>query len=261
VLASYPLWTNDEPRLHMEAWDGDGPPMLLVHGMGAHTGWWESVGGLLAESSRPVALDLSGHGESAWRPNGDYSSQGWAGDIEEARHVLGWSTFTLVGHSLGARIALEYAAAHPERLDRLVVVDFFPGSIAGRFSRARSVPQPRYESEAAALSRFRLQPDGTVLDSAALEALGRRSVKKLGGAWTWKYDWRAFRYKYEPVAPVLPRVRVPALVVRGGLSTVMTEDDLKAVTASLPGSRGLTIPQAHHHVPLDAPEELVRALL
>jgi pimeloyl-ACP methyl ester carboxylesterase len=260
VTAPYSLWTNEEPRLHLAAWDGEGPPVLLVHGMGAHAGWWGEVGSRLAEKARPVALDLSGHGDSGWRDDGHYSGVVWSSDIEDARHALGWDRFLLCGHSLGARVALEYAAAHPERLSALALVDFLPEFRGTRFSRARSHPQPFYGSEEEVVRRFRLQPDGTVLRGEALEALGRGSVKKTGLGWTWKYDWRAFKYRYEPVWQTLGRVRAPTLVVRGEHSRVMSAEDMQRVAAGVRGARALELAGAHHHVPLDAPDALADAL-
>ena len=261
MTAPVSLWTNEEPRLHLAGWDGEGQPALLVHGMGAHTHWWDEAGPALAAATRPVALDLSGHGESGWRPDGAYSDRAWAQDIEDARHALGWERFALVAHSLGARVALEYAAEHPERLSSLVVIDFLPEFKGGRFSTPRSVPQPYYDSEAAALQRFRLRPDATALPEERVQALGRESIRKTERGWTWKYDFRAFHYAYTPIWPLLPKVKTRSLVVRGGQSRLMTEEALRRVAQGLSGACAVDIPGAHHHVSLDRPRELVDAVL
>jgi pimeloyl-ACP methyl ester carboxylesterase len=260
VIEPVSLWTDRPPRLHLAAWDGDGPPLLLLHGMGAHTHWWDACASTLMDRTRPVALDLRGHGDSDWRPDGDYTAANWVADIEEARHVMGWERFSLCGHSLGARIALEYAAAHPDRLSSLVAVDFLPEFGGGRFSRARSHAQPFYATKDEALKRFRLQPDGTILDDAALAALADLSIRKTEQGWTWKYDWRAFRYQYTPIWDLLPRVKTRALVVRGAESKLMPQAALDRVVAGLSDARAVDVPAAHHHVPLDAPEALAAAI-
>ncbi len=262
-MGSQSIWTHEAPRLHLASWDADGPPVLLVHGMGAHSHWWDDVAPALAAKTRPVALDLRGHGDSGWREDGVYTMDGFVADLEEARHALGWERFSLVGHSLGARVALEYAAAHPERLESLAVIDFLvEGWRGGRaFDRSKARAQPYYGDQATAAGRFRLQPPGTVLDEAALRRLGDVSVKQTERGWTWKFDWRCFGLDVGPVWPTLPRVKARSLVVRGGESSLMDEAVVRKVAESLPQGGGASVPAAHHHVPLDAPGPLAELLL
>ncbi|MDE2291189.1 MAG: hypothetical protein KGL53_03830, partial [Elusimicrobia bacterium] len=113
----------------------------------------------------------------------------------------------------------------------------------------------------AAAARFRLQPEGTVLDRSALDALGRRSARLTpDGRWTWKFDWRAFYFDYQPVYEEARRVSVPALVMRGEHSLTMPLAAFKSVLASLPDARGVELAGAYHHVTLDAPEATAEAL-
>lgn len=260
---SISLWTHEPPRLHLASWDGDGPPVLLVHGMGAHWRWWDEVAPLLAAETRPVALDLRGHGDSGWRDDSAYSVASFVEDLEEARHALGWERFALVGHSLGARVALEYAAAHPERLTSLAVIDFLvEGWQGGRgFDRAKARAQPYYEDRETAVARFRLQPPGTTLAPEALRRLGEASVKKTDAGWTWKFDWRCFGVGVGPVWPALERIKARSLVVRGADSALMDQKAAERVAAALPSGRAASVSGAHHHVPLDAPVPLARLLL
>lgn len=261
IAPAFSAWTNGEPRLHLASWEGAGPPLLLVHGMAGNTHWWDSCGPILARDFSPAALDFSGHGESGRRKS--YDTAGWVDDIDQARHALGWPRMTLLAHSLGARIALEYAARHPERLSALIAVDFLPETHAERsrtFIRARSRPAPVYPDLETTVEHFRLQPRGTLLTQEQLQALGRQSARKTPQGWTWKFDWSALLYDYAPIWPTLPRLRVPTLLVRGENSEVMTAKDLERAHKELPGSQVLTIAKAHHHVPLDTPEELCAAV-
>jgi len=249
--------------VHLRDWGAPGAPVLLTHGMAAHTRWWDPVVPHWRGVLRAAALDFRGHGDSAWIADGGYSSEAWVEDIERARRELGWERFVLCGHSMGARVALGYAALHPERLRGVAAVDFLPEipqGRASRFARARGRPQPIYGDPDRMAERFRLEPDGTSLDPASLRALGRESVKPAEGGWTWKFDWRALNMRLDPIWGQLAAVRVPALVVRGELSTVMSRGDLARVAAGIPGARALEIPRAHHHVPLDEPAALAAAL-
>ena len=249
--------------MHLRDWGGDGVPVLLVHGMAAHSHWWDTVAPLWAGRLRAAALDFRGHGDSDWTADGLYSADVWLEDIETARRALGWDRFLLVGHSMGARMALAYAERHPDRLLGVAAVDFLPEIKANRpsrFSRASGRPQPVYPTQDDAVARFRLEPGGTTLPPEAVRALGLESVRPRGEGWSWKFDWRCLSIPIPPVWPQLAAIKVPALVARGGLSDLINADDFRRVAAEIRALRAVTIEGAHHHVPLDKPAELARAL-
>jgi pimeloyl-ACP methyl ester carboxylesterase len=164
---------------------------------------------------------------------------------------------------MGARIALTYAQRHPQRLRGVAAVDFLPevhSNRPSRFKRASSRPQPVYRDEDDILSRFRLEPGGTIMAPEKVRRLGREGVRREGEGWTWKFDWRCLSLPIPPVWPQLPEIRVPTLMVRGELSAIIDAEDFARVTREVAGARGVTIPGAHHHVPLDAPAELAAAV-
>jgi len=249
--------------VHLRDWGGPGLPILLTHGMAAHSHWWDEVVPLWGDRFRAVALDFRGHGDSDRSPDGVYSADLWIEDIETARRALGWERFILCGHSMGARIALSYAQRHPRRLRGVAAVDFLPEihrDRPSRFQRASSRPQPVYRDEDGILARFRLEPGGTTMAPEKVRALGREGVRRGAEGWTWKFDWRCLSLPYPPIWPQLPQIKVPTLMVRGELSVVIGAADFERVTREVPGARGVTIPGAHHHVPLDAPRELAAAV-
>ena len=249
--------------VHVRDWGGSGAPILLLHGMAANTHWWDDVVPLWNGKQRAVAMDFRGHGDSDRIADGVYSADLWIEDIETARRALGWDRFILCGHSMGARIALTYAQRRPEPLRGVAAVDFLPEIRANRpsrFKRASGRPQPVYASEDDILSRFRLEPGGTIMPPEKVRALGREGVRREGDGWTWKFDWRCLSLPIPPVWPQLPEIKVPALMVRGELSAIIGPADFERVTREVPGARGVTISGAHHHVPLDAPAPLAAAL-
>lgn len=249
-------------RLRLHRW-GSGPrKALFLHGMAGNGYWWSLAAPHLAGLDA-AALDFRGHGESDWAPDGAYRVESFVDDIEAARAALGWDTFVLVGHSLGARAALHYATVHAERLEKLVALDFLPTYKVrtARFERSRRLFQPTYAAPEPMLERFHLEPDGTLLDPETLRDLAWTCIKREGARWTWRFDWRAFTMTYWASWPDLSGTKVPALVVRGANSVVMSGPDLDRVVASIPGAEGVEIPKAHHHVPLDAPAETAAAVL
>src|SRR3954447_25417345 len=100
---------------------GDGPPLLLLHGIGNSAQTWAGVIEKLAAQHTVLAPDLLGHGSSD-KPRGDYSIAGYANGMRDLLSVLGLDPVTVVGHSLGGGIALQFAYQFPERCARLVLV-------------------------------------------------------------------------------------------------------------------------------------------
>lgn len=99
------------------------PPVLFVHslaGTGAH---WAAQLEHLRPTRRAVAFDVRGHGGSEPAPDGDYAIGSLAGDVGAVADGLGLDRFVLVGHSMGGGVALSYAGLHPERVDRLLLLD------------------------------------------------------------------------------------------------------------------------------------------
>ena len=101
---------------------GEGPPILLIHGITSSSRTWKRVMPRLAESHAVIAPDLLGHGRSA-KPQGDYSLGAYASGIRDLLVALEVPNATVVGHSLGGGIALQFAYQFPERVGRIVLVD------------------------------------------------------------------------------------------------------------------------------------------
>jgi len=100
---------------------GSGPPIVLIHGITSSSVVWELVGPQLARHHTVVAPDLLGHGQSA-KPRGDYSMGAFASGIRDLVLWLGLGPVTIVGHSLGGGVAMQFAYQFPERTERLALV-------------------------------------------------------------------------------------------------------------------------------------------
>jgi pimeloyl-ACP methyl ester carboxylesterase len=98
-------------------------PVVLVHSMAGNTAQWSAQLDHLRRTRRAVALDLRGHGRSDPPKNGDYSLTGMAADIGTVVEQLNLEKIVLVGHSMGGGVALTYAAAHPDRVAGLLLLD------------------------------------------------------------------------------------------------------------------------------------------
>jgi pimeloyl-ACP methyl ester carboxylesterase len=123
---------------------GEGPALVLIHGITSSSRTWMSVIDGLAENHTVVAPDLLGHGMSG-KPRGDYSLGAYASGVRDLLAVLGITSATVVGHSLGGGIAMQFAYQFPDRVDRLVLVD--SGGLGDEVSlalRAATLPLAEY---------------------------------------------------------------------------------------------------------------------
>jgi pimeloyl-ACP methyl ester carboxylesterase len=118
--------TSNEIELHGHRvcfrLEGEGPVVVLIHGITGRSEQWEPAIDHLAADHTVLAPDLLGHGESA-KPRGDYSLGAYASGVRDIMVALGYDRATIVGHSLGGGIAMQFAYQFPERIERLALVN------------------------------------------------------------------------------------------------------------------------------------------
>ena len=123
---------------------GDGPPIVLIHGITSSARTWREVMPGLAEDHTVIALDLLGHGQSG-KPRGDYSLGAYASGIRDLLAVLDIGRVTVVGHSLGGGVAMQFGYQFPHRVGRLVLVDSGGlGNEVALYLRAATLPGAEY---------------------------------------------------------------------------------------------------------------------
>jgi pimeloyl-ACP methyl ester carboxylesterase len=255
--------TISDFTLHYLEWGTPtNPPLLLLHGGSAHAHWWDHIAGDLAREYRVVALDLRGHGDSAWTTPPAYEIEDYVADLKEVIVELGLAPLSLLGHSLGGFIALTYASAHAETLRALVVVDMGLRLRQSRRLRLLSwLPAPIYQDEADLLNRFRLLPTDTQASSVLLHHLARHSVRSLeDGRLILKFDRATLTREPRDLASRLPHITCPALFLRGSDSQNLSATRLAELVTLCPRAHGLDIPGAGHHVFLDNPAAFLGAV-
>lgn len=100
---------------------GSGPPLLLIHGIGDNSSAWEPVIALLGRRYTVIAPDLLGHGLSD-KPRADYSVAAFANGMRDLLQVLGIDRVTVIGHSLGGGVAMQFCYQFPHQIERLILV-------------------------------------------------------------------------------------------------------------------------------------------
>ena len=253
---------------------GDGPAVVLLHGIVGSLDTWHDTIGALADTHTVIAPDLRGHGGSAGPP-GDYSLGAHASGLRDLLDALAIDRATVVGHSLGGGIAMQFGYQHPERLERLVLVSSGGlGTEVGPALRAASLPGSGLLL--AALCRAELVgAAGMVLAALRGAGLDRRGdTVELLRAWSSLGDpdrRRAFLATLRAVVgpggqtvnatdKLYLSTPVPTLLVWGGRDPMIPAAHGAAAHAALPNSRFVVFPTAGHFPHRSEPARFAAAL-
>src|SRR5690242_418023 len=110
-------------RIHYRAWGSKSevPGLVLLHGGAAHSGWWDHVAPQLATDRRVIAVDLSGHGDSEWKP--EYDRSQWAREVVAAVRTEGLDPAIFVGHSMGGWVSVFAGVVEPSAVREIIAID------------------------------------------------------------------------------------------------------------------------------------------
>ena len=258
---------------HYRDWGGGGRPVLLLHGLASTCHIWDLVAPLLAKDFRVVALDQRGHGQSAQVDDG-YDFATVSGDAAAFIGSLGWQRPVIVGHSWGADVALELAAAKPDLAAGLIFVDggtiepsarpgwsleqarkdmappIFTGFTADMM-RARVIegarfgPNPSETVINAVLANFRILEDGTIQSNLKRE----NHLRIIDALWDHK------------PSQLYPTLQCPVLMLPARQSTpdamdrrFRREESMAKAASLIPTSKTVWLEDSIHDVPLQRPE-------
>jgi pimeloyl-ACP methyl ester carboxylesterase len=232
--------------------EGQGDPVVLLHGWGASSQSLAGVAACLAPAFRVLAVDLPGFGWSQAPPvawgTGDYADH-----VRRLLDEIRIADAALLGHSFGGRIAIRLATRHPERVERLVLV-----ASAG----VRPRRGPRYYARVATAKTLR-----RLLTLPGLEGVGRRLLSR----WQAKVGSRDYlaagrlrptfvKVVNEDLTPVLALIRAPTLLLWGDQDQEVRRPAVDVMAARIPGARLHVFPGAGHFPFQDAPEVFCRAV-
>lgn len=240
--------------------EGEGRPLVLLHGLMADAGFFERQRDL-ADAFRLVAVDLRGHGESPAGPVPP-TIERLAGDVAELARALGLEGAVGIGWSLGAAV-LWRVLAGPEssRFAGAVVIDMTPRvlndegwdlGLSRETCEARSQAiREDFPAFAAAAGQAIFAAPGAEADRAA-EAFAANDPGAIGALWQSLVE--------EDFRPLLPAIRQPTLVVHGAQSHLYGADTAGHLVAALPNARSITFESSGHAPHLEQPDLFNAAL-
>lgn len=253
---------------------GEGPAIVLVHGLAGSSTTWKYVMPVLAERFTVVAPDLLGHGQSA-KPRGDYSLGAYASGIRDLMVALDVEKASFVGHSLGGGVAMQLAYQFPERCERLALVcSGGLGQEVNLLLRAVSLPGAEFVLPVLLAPWFRERAEGL---GTVFRKVGWRPGSTLAEVWrsyttlTTREGQLAFIHTVRSVIDmagqrVSARDRlylakaVPTLVVWGDQDRVIPASHAHAAHEAMPGSRLEILSGAGHFLPFEQPDWFNRTL-
>ena len=242
------------------------PGMLLIHGMNAHSRWWDFIAPQLLDRYQVAAMDLTGMGDSDYRY--EYSSNTYADEILAVLDDAKFGTDSIVvAHSFGGYMAVRAANKAPDRFKALVMVDSgirhpddpVPEQIW--MSGARSKIYPDKET---ALNRFRVQPPQPCDNEFLLQYIARNSLMPVDGGWTWKFDEDLLTSltDAERKPEEFQALTTTLGVIFGADSELFSRRTLEYMQELIPEPFLIKeIANAQHHLFLDQPQAFVESLL
>ena len=251
-------------------WGEGDPEVVLIHGGAQNAHTWDTVA--LALDRPALAVDLPGHGHSDWREDHAYWPPMMAADLAKVLGALAPDADLVVGMSLGGLTSLCLAATHPYLVERLAVVDVTPGT-----DHAKAEPIVTFISGPETFASFdeildrTIEHNPTRSESSLRRGVLHNAKENPDGTWSWRYDavrdWNAAggdeasrMADFSNLWEAVDAVDVPLLLLRGGNSGVVGDEDVEELQRRRPEAEVIVVPDAGHSIQGDQPLVLAQHL-
>jgi pimeloyl-ACP methyl ester carboxylesterase len=246
---------------------GESPPrVVFLHGGGQNAHTWDTV--IIGLGEPALAVDLPGHGRSAWRDDGDYGPKLNAIAVEPVVRKLASDADLVVGHSLGGLTAMRLAVSAPELVRKLVLVDVTPSA-----PERHTTMTDEEKGTVALVQGERTFPSFAAMLDVTVAAAPHRDRESLrrgvfhnskrldDGTWTWRYDTFRKGEGFDDLWSDVPQLTVPTTLVRGANSAFVNDGDAAEFARTAPGFQGVRmVENSGHSVQSDQPLVLIEIL-
>ena len=248
--------------LHYVDYGGTGSTgLVMLHGGGANTHWFDFIGPSLAKHGRALALDLRGHGDSSHMEPPIYTSDAYMQDIRallEAEHL---QQPILMGHSMGGMLLVKYTGTWPREVAALIVCDARPVyGVADqeRLQNTARSPGREYATQDDYVAHFRIRPDGLRASSEVHQYIATHTGRQLPhGTWAHKIDRRVYAQRETiDTLPLYRRITCPVLFLQAE-SSRLTDEMVQQIKDACPQVEMTPVPDSGHHLTLDQPEQTI----
>ena len=247
-----PIYNLQDLNLYYEV-VGDGPPLLLIHGLGSSSRDWEKQIEPFAKNFQVITLDLRGHGQSG-KPPGPYNIRMFADDTVALIHELDVAPLHVVGISMGGMVAFELAVHFPELLRSMVIVNSYPEVRVETFRDYLQIWR-RY----LILELLGMRGMGVALSKRLFPYPEQAELRELFVQRWAENDKRAYRESLRAIVnwdveAHIDEIRCPVLVIASD-QDYMPLEEKKAYAAKIPNAKLAVVEDAHHAVTVERPEQ------
>ena len=249
-------------RLHYLDWGAEAKqPFVMLHGIGRVAHSFDHIAPRFNKDYHVIALDMRGHGDSQWSPDGAYLVEDYARDLAGFIEQLNLRRVILLGNSTGGRVVQYYAGTHPERMSKLIVEDVGPertNEIASGFARRVQQEEQGWASEDELVASL-MRGGGRTSEELQRNYAHFGSKRREDGRIVWKRDPNLVKgfVPTELWAQVLT-IKCPTIYILGGASTIVPPATQQKLRENLPAVQIVTMPKLGHYPHQEAPEDYIR---
>lgn len=236
---------------------GEGQPLVLIHGLFGSADNWGSIARHFSQHYQVISIDLRNHGRSPHCASQTYADM--AADLLELCDRLGLAHIHVLGHSLGGKVAMQFATQYPERVRKLIVVDMAMRAYADAHTPlieamlALDLTTLRSRSEAD-------KPLSQTIPDLMVRQFLLTNLVKAGETLQWRINLQALKANYPAlIAPLSASFAKPSLFIRGAHSDYVQESDRVDIQRDFPQATFETLP-AGHWVHAEQPQLFIEAV-
>lgn len=239
---------------------GQGSPVIILHGLFGFSDNWQTIAKGLSADHLVIAPDLRNHGRSPH--DDDHSYPVMAEDIRQFMEQHWMFSATVVGHSMGGKVAMQLALSHPEMVEKLVVIDMEPGKADDNHSSIFRALLDLDLSKMTARKDIDAYLTDRISDAGTRQFLLKNVTREDDGRFTWKMNLPVLWQHYSDILAGVTGdpYDKPALFIRGSRSDYIKDADLPLIRTLFPKADIVTVEGAGHWVHADKPDELLKLL-
>lgn len=240
---------------------GDGQPMVILHGLFGFSDNWQTHAKKFAEYYRVILVDLRNHGHSEW--SDEFSYELMVEDLKELCDELDLKRMILLGHSMGGKVAMLFAAKYEDLLEKLIVVDIgvkeYPMHHEHILAGLHALDLESYKARSEAESVLRKYIDS----EGVIQFLLKNLYWKEKGQLAFRMNLKVLEREMKNILSTLPEAEVmtPTLFIRGELSNYILNEDISELEDRFPDSSIVTVEGSGHWVHAESPDEFIDHVL
>jgi pimeloyl-ACP methyl ester carboxylesterase len=231
-------------QLHYQT-QGQGQPLILVHGLFGSSNNWGTIAKHFSNNFRVISVDLRNHGKSPHNESQSFADM--AEDLANLCHALNLDIVHLIGHSLGGKAAMQFAAQYPHRLNKLIIVDMALRAYADQHSHLIDAMMDVNLSTTQSRSEIDKALSNSINNTMVRQFLLMNLIKSDDGL-QWRINLPALKVNYPKMQQALHDSILydkPSLFIRGDRSDYVTDDDIEHIKTRFTNAQFASLPTDH----------------